>query len=75
MHFFLKLLSGMANSEDPDQTDQGLHCLHMPFVRNYGVRNFRTFTGAIIDKAEMVQKREYTRSTVTSPTQMLDTLG
>ena len=35
----LKMLSGIANSVDPDQTapleqsdrDLGLHCLHMPF--------------------------------------------
>ena len=44
MWFFLKILSGMANSVDPDQTaplglkeqsDLGLYCLHMPFVRNF----------------------------------------
>ena len=38
----------MANIVDTDQTapkqfDLGLHCLHMPFVRNFGVQNFRTF--------------------------------
>ena len=39
MHLFLKILSGMANSVDPDQTapeeqsDQGLHHLHMPFCQ------------------------------------------
>ena len=35
MQLFLKILSGMANSVDPDQTapNLGLHCLHMPFVR------------------------------------------
>ena len=26
-----KKLSGMANSVDPNQTDLGLHCLHMSF--------------------------------------------
>ena len=37
MQSFLKILSGMANSVDPDQTapeeqsDLGLHYLHMPF--------------------------------------------
>ena len=36
MQMFLKILSGMANSVDPDQTatkeqsDLGLHCLHIP---------------------------------------------
>ena len=42
----------MTNSVDPDQTapslkeqsDLGLHCLIMPFVRHFDVRNFRTFT-------------------------------
>ena len=39
MQFFLKILSGMANSVDLDQTapkeqsDLGLHCLHMPFCQ------------------------------------------
>ena len=43
MQLFLKMLSGMANSVDPDQqSDLGLHCLH--FIRNFGVLNFRTFT-------------------------------
>ena len=30
MQLFLKMLSGMANSVDPDQMapDHGLHCLH-----------------------------------------------
>ena len=39
----------MANSVDPDQTvpyeqsDLGLHCLHMPFfVRHFDVQEFRT---------------------------------
>ena len=36
---FLKILSGLANCVDPDQTapleqsDLGLHCLHMPFCQ------------------------------------------
>ena len=40
----------MANSVDPDQTalseqsDQGLHCLHMPFIRSFDVQHFRTFS-------------------------------
>ena len=36
MQLFLKMLSGMANSEDLNQTaqfDLGLHGLHMPFCR------------------------------------------
>ena len=38
----LKILSGMANSVDPDQeqSDLGLHCLRMSFCH----RNVRTFT-------------------------------
>ena len=41
MQLFLKLLSGMANSIDPDQTTpsgaiwSGLHCLHMPFCQKF----------------------------------------
>ena len=33
MKLFTKILSGMSNSVDPDQTapDLGLHYLHMPF--------------------------------------------
>ena len=37
MQFFLKILCGVANSVDPDQTaqsDRDLHCLHMPFCQN-----------------------------------------
>ena len=43
------MLSGMANSEVlirlllQEQTDLGLHCLHMPFCQIFGVQNFRTF--------------------------------
>ena len=48
MHLCLRILYGMANSVDPDQPqeqfDLGLHCLHMPFVSNFGVQNFRTLT-------------------------------
>ena len=46
---FLKILSGMANSVDPDQTaPSGLIrvitvCM-CHFVRQFGVQNFRTFT-------------------------------
>ena len=37
MQFFLKILSGMVNSVDPDQekSDLGLHCLHMPFCQTF----------------------------------------
>ena len=38
----------MANSVDPYQSDLGLHCLHMPFVGNFGEQNFRTFTVPIL---------------------------
>ena len=44
LQLYLKIHSGMANNVDPDQTAQGLHCLHNHFVRNFGVRNFWTFT-------------------------------
>ena len=44
MQLFIKALSGMANNVDPnlrllvkEQSDLGLHCLHMHFVRNFGV--------------------------------------
>ena len=46
MHLFLEILSGMANSVDPDQTalqeqsDLGLHCLHMPFSQNIWFTKF-----------------------------------
>ena len=52
--FFLAVFSGLPNSVGPDQTapeeqsDLGLHSLHMPFVRNFSVQNFRTFTVYII---------------------------
>ena len=41
VQLFLAILSGTTNSIDPDL---GLHCLHMSFVRHFGVQNFRTFT-------------------------------
>ena len=50
MQLSLKMLSGMANSVDPDQTapveqsDQGLHCLHMPFCQILRFQKFRIFT-------------------------------
>ena len=50
MHLFLKIPSGMANSVDPDQTapeqsDLGLHGLHMLYlVSNFNLQNFKTFT-------------------------------
>ena len=40
MQLFFKTLSRMANSIDPDL---GLLCIGH-FVKNFGVRNFRTFT-------------------------------
>ena len=33
MQLFLKVLTGMDNNADPDQTDLGLHCLHMQFCQ------------------------------------------
>ena len=39
MQLFLKILNGIANSVDPDQTV----CI-CNFVRHFGVQNFRTFT-------------------------------
>ena len=45
MHMLLKILSGMANSVDPDQTapsDCTVCICH--FVRHFGIRNFKTFT-------------------------------
>ena len=46
MQFFPKIFSGKANSVDPDQTapekqsDQGLHCLHMPVFQHLGCMKF-----------------------------------
>ena len=31
----------MVNCVDPDQTDLGLHYVHMPFVSTFSVQNFR----------------------------------
>ena len=31
MPLFLKSFNGLTNSVDPDQSDVGLHFLHMPF--------------------------------------------
>ena len=39
MQLFLETASEMANSADPDQTAPSSH-----FVRNFGLKNFRTFT-------------------------------
>ena len=54
-----KILSGMANSVDPDQTapDLGLHCLHMPFCWELWCTKFydiyfnqiKIFTGQALD--------------------------
>ena len=38
----LKILCGMANSVEPDQTGFALFSWH--FVRHFGVQNFSTFT-------------------------------
>ena len=43
MQLFLKILSGMANSVDPDQTapsDLGLHCLHIPICQKLMCTNY-----------------------------------
>ena len=46
MQLFHKLLNGMANSVDPDQTapeeqsDLGLHCLHMLFCQTHWCAKF-----------------------------------
>ena len=39
-----KMLVRIANREDPDQTNLGLHCLSMHFQEESSVQNFRTFT-------------------------------
>ena len=47
MQLFLKIRSGMANSVDPDQTllqeqsDLGLHCLHMLFSQTLWSTKFK----------------------------------
>ena len=44
-----KMLSGMANSEDPqEQSDLGLHCLHMAFCQTLWCSIFWTFTVDVI---------------------------
>ena len=50
VQLFLKMISGMANSVDPDQTApsgavwSGLHCLHMPFCQKLWCTKFvKTF--------------------------------
>ena len=49
MHLLLKILSGMANSVDPDQqSDLGLHCLHMSFFQILWCSKFWTFTLSIL---------------------------
>ena len=45
VQLLLKMLSGMTN---PHQSDLGVHCLHMNFVRNLSVQNFRTSTIPLI---------------------------
>ena len=42
MHPLLKILSGMANSVDPDQTapEGGLHCLRMSFCQTLWCSKF-----------------------------------
>ena len=41
MQLFPKILSGIANKVDPEQTQKqselGLHCLHMPCCQTFGV--------------------------------------
>ena len=57
-----KMLARIANREDPDQTasfrlllkkqsDQGLHCLSRPFKQATSVRNFKTFTIALLQNS------------------------
>ena len=57
MRLFLKILFGMANSVNLDQTapkeqsDLVLHCLHIHFVRKFCVRNCCTY----YDKKESIE--------------------
>ena len=51
MHLSLKVLRGMANSEDliklllQEMSELGVHCLYVAFFQKlFCVRNFRTFT-------------------------------
>ena len=34
----------MANSVDPEQSDLGLHCFHMPFYQERWCMKFKEFT-------------------------------
>ena len=43
-----KMLVRIANRNDPDQTNLGLHCLCMPFWQTTSVRNFRMFIITLI---------------------------
>ena len=42
MQLFLKILSGIANSVDrnQEQSDLGLHCLHIPFCQTLSCTKF-----------------------------------
>ena len=45
VQLFLKILSGMANIVDPDQSAPSVCTVCIcHFVRNFGVQNFGTFT-------------------------------
>ena len=50
MQLFLKIISGLVNSVDPDQTAPSLHCLHLQICQDLDVQNFRTFTVPFISK-------------------------
>ena len=56
MQLFLKILSGIGNSVDPDQTllqrrsYLGLYCLHILFCQKLWFRNFRTITDLEINR-------------------------
>ena len=45
MQLSLKILSGMANSVDPEQTapDLSLHCLHIPFCQKRWYTKFTKY--------------------------------
>ena len=72
MQLFLKILSGMANSVDPHQTAPRSSLIWVctvcmcHFVRNFGVRIFRTFTvyyipnlSKISDEIEILMQRVF----------------
>ena len=40
MQLFLKILSGMANSVEPELSDLGLHCLHLSFFQKLRCSKF-----------------------------------